>query len=167
MGQTTEIGSYCVVGFINRLYKYVHTYIIIIYNRASHKSNLSLKEILLCNNKIGIYFCCSGKFVGRFLIHAPILPTSTDTRIPISNTTNYFLRLKLQLILIKWQLYVTPKKFPDKGVFPFEKGVKKWFFSLISVLKSSEMYRYKNSNLKISYESNLTLIYLAMLFFRN
>ena len=40
----------------------------------------------------------------------------------------------VQLILIKWQLYVTPKKFPDKGVFPFEDGVKKWLFSLISVL---------------------------------
>ena len=35
---------------------------------------------------------------------------------------------QLQLILIKWQLYVTSKKFPDKGVFPFEKGVKKIAF---------------------------------------
>ena len=41
---------------------------------------------------------------------------------------------ELQLILIKWQLYVTSKKFSDKGVFPFDKGVKKWLFSLISVL---------------------------------
>ena len=34
----------------------------------------------------------------------------------------------VQLILIKWQLYVTSKKFPDKGVFPFENGVKNGFF---------------------------------------
>ena len=41
---------------------------------------------------------------------------------------------ELQYKVIKWQLYVTQKKFPDKGVFPFENGVKKWLFSLISVL---------------------------------
>ena len=46
----------------------------------------------------------------------------------------YYLSKYVQLKLIKWQLYVTSKKFPDKGVFPFEKVVKKWLFSLISVL---------------------------------
>ena len=46
----------------------------------------------------------------------------------------FYILILVQLILIKWQLYVTSKKFPDKGVFPFEKGVKKWLFSLISVL---------------------------------
>ena len=34
----------------------------------------------------------------------------------------------VQYKVIKWQLYVTPKKFPDKGVFPFENGVKNGFF---------------------------------------
>ena len=37
----------------------------------------------------------------------------------------------IQYKVIKWQLYVTPKKFLDKGVFPFENGVKKMAFSLI------------------------------------
>ena len=40
----------------------------------------------------------------------------------------------VQYKVIKWQLYVTPKKFPDKGVFPFENGVKKWLFPLLSIL---------------------------------
>ena len=35
---------------------------------------------------------------------------------------------QVQYKVIKWQLYVTPKKFPDKGVFPFENGVKNGFF---------------------------------------
>ena len=39
-----------------------------------------------------------------------------------------FSKKSVQLILIKWQLYVTTKKFPDIGVFPFENGVKKWLF---------------------------------------
>ena len=34
----------------------------------------------------------------------------------------------VQYKVIKWKLYVTPKKFPDKGVFPFENGVKNGFF---------------------------------------
>ena len=63
---------------------------------------------------------------------------------PIVHISVYYM-IQVQLILIKWQLYVTPKKFPDKGVFPFEKGVKKWLFSLISVLQSSETYSYNNS----------------------
>ena len=36
--------------------------------------------------------------------------------------------IRVQLILIKCQLFVTPKKFPDKEVFPFENGVKNGFF---------------------------------------
>ena len=36
--------------------------------------------------------------------------------------------ITLQYKVIKWKLYVTPKKFPDKGVFPFENGVKNGFF---------------------------------------
>ena len=35
--------------------------------------------------------------------------------------------LVLQLIVIKWQLSVTPKKLPDRGVFPFENGGKMCF----------------------------------------
>ena len=41
----------------------------------------------------------------------------------------------VQLILIKWQLYVTPKKFPDKGGFPFENGVKMAFSLIIYPLE--------------------------------
>ena len=36
--------------------------------------------------------------------------------------------LVLQLIVIKWQLSVTPKKLADRGVFPFENGGKMWVF---------------------------------------
>ena len=36
----------------------------------------------------------------------------------------------VQLIVIKWQLSVTPKELPDRGEFPFENGVKKCFFTL-------------------------------------
>ena len=57
---------------------------------------------------IGVHYCC-------------------DTiTIRMNKCKNFF--LLLQLILIKWQLNVTPKKFPDKGVFPFENGVKNGFF---------------------------------------
>ena len=38
--------------------------------------------------------------------------------------------LTIQLIVIKWQLSVTPKKLPDRRVFPFENVLKKIFFPL-------------------------------------
>ena len=41
----------------------------------------------------------------------------------------------VQYKVIKWQLYVTPKKFPDKGVFPFENGVKMAFSLIIYPLE--------------------------------
>ena len=45
--------------------------------------------------------------------------------------TNMYVQYKV----IKWQLYVTPKKFPDKGVFPFENGVKMAFSLIIYPLE--------------------------------
>ena len=36
----------------------------------------------------------------------------------------------IQVIVIQWQLSVTPKKLPDRGVFPFKNGVKKKIFPL-------------------------------------
>ena len=44
--------------------------------------------------------------------------------------SNFGMCFVVQLIVIKWQLSVTPKKLPDRGVFPFENGGKMWFFSI-------------------------------------
>ena len=35
---------------------------------------------------------------------------------------------EIQFIVIKWKLSVTWKLLPNRGVFPFKKGVKKFFF---------------------------------------
>ena len=114
---------------------------------------LMSEQKVFCEYEDLLGYCCLDirkMHTGSQLCSAILLWT-TYSWFRINGTQNFLLwstkkrtcnieAILVQLIVIKWQLSVTQKKLPDRGVFPFENVVKNWVFSILYILWSSEMY---------------------------
>ena len=83
--------------------------------------------ILSLNYKVNMYEIWDEKF--KLIKTVKLICKAHElNKIYITFKQQRHMHMYVQYKVIKWKLYVTPKKFPDKGVFPFENGIKKWLF---------------------------------------